>query len=102
MPRKIPFYKSLYVPVLFVGCEKLPFIVVVTIGGVLIMAYQNMYVFIFVFLFYITSIMLIRRVNEQDSQFFSCLFRYLFTYMDYYPAHEFYPGRSDKPYTFFY
>lgn len=97
MPRKILIHKSLYKPVLFVGCERLPFTIVATIGGVMLMSYLNLYAIILVLLFYVISIVLIRRVNETDSQFFKCLYRYVRYYNDYYPANAFYPGRKDIP-----
>lgn len=101
MPRKIIIHKSLYKPALFVGCERLPFTLVVTLGGIMIMAYQTMTVFILVFLYYMLSLILIRRVNEYDPQFFRCLVRYLRYYQDYYPANAFYPGRPDTPFSYF-
>ena len=101
MPRKITIHKSLYKPALFVGCERLPFTIIVTVGGVVMTAYQNLVAFIMVLLFYLIGIVLIRRVNDSDPQFFRCLVRYLSFYSEYYPANEFYPGRVDKPYTFF-
>ncbi|MDQ5920643.1 MAG: Type secretory pathway, VirB3-like protein [Pseudomonadota bacterium] len=101
MLRKNIIHKSLSKPVLFVGCERLPFTIVVTVGGVLIMAYQTILVFILVLFYYLVSIMLIRRVNEHDPQFFRCLMRYLQFYQDFYPANEFYPGKPDKSYSFF-
>lgn len=101
MQRKITIHKSLYRPALFVGCERLPFTLVVTVGGVLIMAYQTILVFIGVLVYYVLSLILIRRVNENDPQFFRCLARYIIHYADYYPANEFYPGRPDIPYTYF-
>ncbi|MBP9742402.1 MAG: VirB3 family type IV secretion system protein [Burkholderiales bacterium] len=99
MPRKIVIYKSLYKPVLFMGCERLPFTLMVTVGGVLIMAYQTLLVFIGVLAFYLVGIILIRRVNEDDPQFFKCLMRYLHLYRDFYPANEFYPGEADVPHS---
>lgn len=90
-------YRSLYKPVLFVGCERLPFTLVVAIGGGVIMAYQSLWITIMVFMFYIALIILIRRVNERDPQYFRCLYRYLRYYQDYYPANAFYPGLIDKP-----
>ena len=99
MPRKIIIHKSLYKPALFVGCERLPFTLVATTGGVLMMAYQTMCAFFLVFIFYLVSIILIRRINGHDPQFFRCLVRYLRFYRDYYPANEFYPGLVDKPYS---
>ena len=102
MPRKIPIHRSLYKPLLFVGCERLPFTIVVSIGGVITMAYINFYSIIAVLCFYLISLVLIRRVNEEDAQFFKCLYRYLSKYQDYYPANSFYPGRSDKPESEFY
>lgn len=92
-----PIYRSLYKPLLFVGCERLPFTLIVAIGGGVIMAYQNLWVTGFVFLFYIIAIILIRRVNESDPQYFRCLYRYLRYYQDYYPSNAFYPGLVDKP-----
>ena len=101
MQRKIIIHKSLYKPALFVGCERLPFTIVATIGGIMLMAYQNLISFILVLSFYLLSLVLIRRVNENDPQFFKCLVRYLYRYSDYYPANEFYPGRMDKPHSQF-
>ena len=101
MTRKIIIHKSLYRPTLFVGCERLPFTLAVTIGGVMMMAYQNLWVFGGVFVYYLLVIVLIRRVNEYDPQYFLCLSRYVLFYADYYPSNEFYPGKSDIPFTFF-
>lgn len=101
MLRKITIHRSLYKPILFVGCERLPFIVVITIGGVLIMAYQTLWMVGVVLAFYLASLIWIRRANEVDPQFFRCLYRYVRHYADYYPANEFYPGRVDFPYSHF-
>ena len=101
MLRYTQIHRSLYRPLLFVGCERLPFTIVVAIGGAAIMAYQNLWVVGIVLAFYLISILLIRRVNEDDPQFFRCLYRYLLHYADYYPANEFYPGRVDKPQSHF-
>ena len=65
------------------------------------MAYQNLWIACGVIFFYLCMIILIRRVNEQDPQYFTCLARYVLDYADYYPAHEFYPGRVDKPFSNF-
>lgn len=94
MKRKIVIHKSLYRPILFVGCERLPFTIVVTIGGVLIMAYQTILILVFVLIFYCLSLILIRKVNEHDPQFFMCMARFLRYSNDYYKASEFYPGRN--------
>jgi type IV secretory pathway TrbD component len=102
MLRKIPIHKSLYKPLLFVGCERLPFTVIVTIGGVMLMAFVNLYSVIAILLFYLVSILLVRRVNESDCQFFKCIYRYVAQYQDYYPANANYPGRVDKPQSEFY
>ncbi len=101
MLRTTIIHSSLYKPLLFVGCERLPFTLVVAIGGAVIMAYMNLFVTIGVLVFYLVCIILIRRVNERDSQYFRCLYRYLRYYQDYYPANEFYPGRPDQPFYHF-
>lgn len=99
--RKLTVHRSLYRPILFVGCERLPFIVITTLGGVMIMAYQTLWMILAVLAFYLFSIIWVRRVNETDPQFFKCLYRYLRYYQDYYPANEFYPGRLDQPHSHF-
>lgn len=93
-------HKSLYKPVLFVGCERLPFTLISAMGGIILMQYQNIYSIVLVFIFYVWSVALIRRVNLNDSQFFMCLVRYIRFYKDYYPANEFYPGVIDNPRSF--
>lgn len=101
MLRTTLIHRSLYKPLLFVGCERLPFTFIVAIGGAIIMAYLSLWVTIGVLVFYLLSIILIRRVNEIDPQYFRCLYRYLRYYQDYYPVHEFYPGIADQPFYFF-
>ncbi len=101
MLTKTPIYKSLYRPILFVGCERLPFTVITTLGGVIIMAHQSIIVASIVFLCYLILVTLIRRINLVDPQFFRCLYRYTRYYQDYYPANEFYPGKPDSPQTYF-
>lgn len=95
MLKKTPIYQSLYKPILFVGCERLPFTVIVTLGGVILVNYHSLWVAILVFIFYVVSIMLIRRVNIEDPQFFLGLYRYIRYLDDYYPANEFYPGKTE-------
>lgn len=102
MIRKVPIHKSLYKPLLFVGCERLPFTLIVTVGGVIIMAYINLYSIIAVLVFYLISIILVRRVNENDCQFFKCIYRYITEYQDFYASNAFYPGRMIKPKNKFY
>lgn len=96
-----PIYRSLYKPLLFVGCERLPFTFIVAIGGGIIMAYQTAYTIVAIFIFYTSCIILIRRVNNSDPQFFQCLYRYLVYFQDYYPVHGFYPGRVERPRSYF-
>jgi type IV secretory pathway TrbD component len=101
MLHTIPIHRSLYKPLLFVGCERLPFTLIVVIGGAVIMAYMSLFVTLSVLVFYLVSIILIRRVNESDPQYFRCLYRYLRYYQDYYPSSEFYPGVPDCPFYHF-
>jgi type IV secretory pathway TrbD component len=101
MLRVIPIHCSLYRPLLFVGCERLPFTFIVAVGGTIIMAYMSLIVTLGVLVFYLISIILIRRINQVDPQYFRCLYRYLRYYQDYYPANEFYPGLVDNPFYHF-
>lgn len=88
-------HASLYKPVLFVGCERLPFTATTLIGGVIIMEYQTLLSSFLVFIGYLAVIALIRRINLEDIQFFQCLYRHIRFYADYYPVHAFYPGVKD-------
>ncbi|MCE2706538.1 MAG: VirB3 family type IV secretion system protein [Proteobacteria bacterium] len=97
MPKLNTIHKSLYMPVLFVGCERLPFTIITMIGAMILMQYQNLWAILGVLFLYLIGVALIRRVNKDDAQFFMCLYRWLRYYQDYYPVHAFYPGRVDKP-----
>lgn len=94
MLKKTPIYHSLYKPVLFVGCERLPFTIIAALGGIVLVNYHTLLASVMVVLFYLVGIVLIRRVNAEDVQYFTCLYRYVRYYEDYYPANEFYPGRD--------
>jgi hypothetical protein len=83
------------------GCERLPFTLIIAIGGAVIMAYMSLFVTLTVLVVYSGCIILIRRINETDWQYFRCLYRYLRYYQDYYPANEFYPGVPDQPFYHF-
>ena len=89
-------HKSLYKPVLFVGCERLPFTLVTLFCGLIIMEYQSTISILISLFIYLISIIMVRRVNIEDAQFFQCLYRYIRYYSDYYPANAFYPGTKDK------
>lgn len=93
MLTKNPIYQSLYKPVLFVGCERLPFTIIVAFGGVILMNYHSLFVAFLVLIYYSISLVLVRRVNSHDPQFFLCLYRYIRYFEDYYPSNEFYPGK---------
>ena len=100
MKEPTPIHKSLYRPILFVGCERLPFTIVITIGGIIIMSYQNLIVSGCVFVYYIIAISWIRRVNNEDPQYFMCLWRYARYSQDFYPANSLYPGKPYKSKSF--
>lgn len=88
-------HKSLYKPVLFVGCERLPFTLITLICGLIIMEYQSLLSVVLSITVYLGGVIMIRRINMHDIQFFQCLYRYLRFYTDYYPVHAFYPGIRD-------
>ncbi|MBY0380049.1 MAG: VirB3 family type IV secretion system protein [Burkholderiales bacterium] len=96
MPKINIIHKSLYKPVLFVGCERLPFTLITLCCGLIIMEYQSTTAIILSIIIYFISIMMVRRVNIEDAQYFQCLYRYIRFYLDYYPANAFYPGTKDK------
>ncbi|MFN8769266.1 MAG: VirB3 family type IV secretion system protein [Neisseriaceae bacterium] len=89
-------HKSLYMPLLFVGCERLPFTALTLICGLIIVQYQSLWAVVISIIIYLAGVILIRRINMEDMQFFQCLYRYLRFYQDYYPANAFYPGAKDR------
>ena len=101
MLNKNIIHKSLYRPNLFVGCERLPFTILIVICGVLIIANQNIITFIITAIFYLVSIVLIRKINESDAQFFECIVRYIINYKEFYPSNAFYPGKYEIKYNYY-
>ncbi len=92
MLHKNKIYTSLYKPVLFVGCERLPFTLIITFGGLILMSYHSFIAIMLIIIYYLLSIVMIRRVNKTDPQFFLSLYRYIRYLDDYYPNHEFFPS----------
>jgi len=98
MIQRTPIHRSLYKPILFVGCERLPFIMVSLACGFIILQFQSLLAISIALTLYTTLIMAIRSINAQDMQFFHALYRYVRYFADYYPANAFYACYKPKKY----
>ena len=91
---KIHIY--LYKPLLFMGCERLPFTFITLLSGLVIIEIPSLVTFIFTFGFYLVVVNIVRNINKTDPQFFHSMYRYLVYLQDYYPVHAFYSGNYSK------
>lgn len=101
MLKKTIIHKSLYRPNLFVGCELMPFTILILVCGILVIVNQNIITFCLTFIFYLLNIIFIRKINESDAQFFECITRYILNYQEFYPSNAFYPGKNEKKYNYY-
>jgi type IV secretory pathway TrbD component len=100
MRKQTKIHRALYKPLLFVGCERLPFTVITLICGLLIIQIPVLLTFILVSIFYMVAIALVRNINKTDPQFFYCMYRYLFYLADYYTVNGFYSSYKLRPNIF--
>lgn len=96
MLKQNTIHKSLYKPIMFLGCERLPFTALTLICGVIILQFQSLIAIILSFMLYLGGVIIIRKINTEDSQFFRSLYRNIRYFNDYYSANAFYPGRKNK------
>lgn len=100
MRKQTKIHRSLYKPLLFVGCERLPFTLITLICGLLIIQIPAVLTFVLVMMFYMVAITIVRNINKNDPQFFYCMYRYMFYLNDYYTVHSFYSPYKAKSSSF--
>jgi len=96
--RRVPLYRSLWKPIMYMGCERVPFMVVLFSSALLVMQ-GGLWVKVggVVYFFIMVGIMAI--VNSRDPFSFKILWRYK-SYQDFYPSNALYPGKKDRPINF--
>lgn len=93
--RKVTLHRSLWKPILVMGCERAPFIVIM-MSSLLLVVQGSFEVKIIGVVFFIMMTGIMAFLTNKDPFFFKILFRYL-RYQDYYPATAMWPGKSDYP-----
>lgn len=93
--RKVTLHRSLYKPILVMGCERAPFITIM-MSSLLLIVQGSFEVKIIGIVFFIAMTGIMAFLTAKDPYFFRVLFRYL-RYQDYYPASAMFPSKSYYP-----
>lgn len=96
--RRIQIHPGVWKPVLFMGCEKLPFLIVAISSALLIME-GGLWVKIGGVMYFAVTVGAIALVNAREPFFFQIIWRYK-SYQDFYPSNAMYPGKPDNPKNF--
>lgn len=96
--RRTPMYRSLWKPIMFMRCERIPFLAVALSSGLLVME-GGLWVKVGGIVYFAVAIALVGLANSKDSFFFQIIFRYV-RYQDYYPSCALFPGRAERPHNF--
>ena len=93
--RKVTLHRSLWKPILVMGCERTPFIIIM-MSSLLLVVQGSFQVKIIGVVFFAVMTAIMAFLTSKDPFFFKILFRYL-RYQDYYPSSAMWPGKSDYP-----
>ena len=96
--RRVPLRSAIWKPKLFMGCERVPFLIVVISSGLLIME-GGLWVKIAGVIYFLIMVGIMALVNAKEPFFFQILWRYR-SYQDFYPNNAMYPGRPSKAKNF--
>lgn len=96
--RRVPLYRSLWKPIMYMGCERTPFMVVLFSSALLVMQ-GGLWVKISGVVYFFIMVGIMALVNSRDPFFFQILWRYK-SYQDFYPSNALYPGKKDRPINF--
>jgi type IV secretory pathway TrbD component len=96
--RRILLHRSLWKPILYMGCERVPFLLIAISSALLIME-GNLWVKIGGFIYFGIMIGITALINNNDPFIFQIMWRYRL-YQNFYPSHALYPGRPDNPKNF--
>lgn len=93
--RKVTLHRSLWKPILVMGCERPPFIIIM-MSSLLLVVQGSFQVKIIGIIFFVVMVAIMAFLTSKDPYFFKILFRYLH-YQDYYPSSAMWPGKIDCP-----
>lgn len=93
--QRINLERSIWKPVLLMGCERVPFLAVALSSVALVME-GSLWVKIGGVIYFALAIAVIAWCNSKEPFFFRMCYRYL-QYQDFYPSNALYPGKSDRP-----
>jgi len=88
--ERISLDRSLWKPVLFMGCERVPFLIVAVTSGLLIME-GSLWVKIAGVIYFVIMVAVIAFLNANEPSLFTILWRYLWQYQNFYPSNALYP-----------
>lgn len=90
--RKITLHRSLYKPILVMGCERTPFLIIM-MSSLLLVVQGSFDIKIIGVVFFIVMTGIMAFLTAKDPYFFKILFRYL-RYQDFYPSDAMWPSKS--------
>lgn len=90
--RNITIHRSLWKPILWMGCERAPFMIIM-ISSALLVVEGGFIVKIVGVVYFVIMTGLLAYLNNKDPFFFKVLFRYL-SYQDFYPSTAMWPGKK--------
>lgn len=93
--REITLYRALWKPSLVMGCERLPFIIIMMIS-LLPIVQGTFMVKIGGVIFFIVFTGILSYLGKKDPFFMAILWRYL-KYQDFYPSSAMCPGKKSNP-----
>ena len=96
--RRVLLHRSLWKPILYLGCERAPFFLIAISSALLIME-GDLWVKIGGAVYFAVMIGIIALITAGDPFRFKILWRYRL-YQDFYPSHAMYPGKPDNPKNF--
>lgn len=96
--RRVAIHRSLWKPILFMGCERIPFLIVAVTSGLLILE-GNTWLKIAGIIYALSAIGAMALLNAREPLFFKIVLRYL-KYQNFYANNAVYPGQADAPNNF--
>ena len=94
--RKRQILKALWKPQLLMGCERIPFIIILGCSGIIAMSGEGWWVRGSGVAFGVVIIILMRRINKNEPLAFKILARYA-ALQKYYLSCALYPSKPVKP-----
>ena len=94
--RRRKIFKALWKPQLYLGCERIPFVMAIMCSGIITMAGQTWPVKVAGVAFGVFLILVMRKINKNEPLAFLILIRYI-SHQKYYLSCAKYPSKPYKP-----